>query len=98
MMSSSNIKTFNDDSLYQIYEAPVFDGDLISKTNRDKFVEIGWVARCEGYNIITDAGRNVVVALGIKKLKTSIDQKEKDTECSICNYAKNYAKVNNETT
>lgn len=64
-MSSLNIRTKNDDSLYQIYEKPTKDGDLISKSCRDAFVKMGWVSQCEGYNIITSVGCKAVQALGI---------------------------------
>lgn len=51
------------ETLLQISQQPVEDGDLISKDRRDSFVELGWVARCHGYNIITPAGRDVIRAL-----------------------------------
>lgn len=57
------------DTLLQIDAAPVLDGDLVSKVCRDEFVVIGWVARCEGYNIITMAGRKAISALKLVRVK-----------------------------
>lgn len=51
------------DTLLQIHAGPVWDGDLVSKQARDSFVAAGWVARCEGYNIITMTGRDLIKRL-----------------------------------
>lgn len=53
------------DTLLQIAAAPVSDGDLVSKSARDTFVKLEWVARCQGWNIITDQGRVAVKALAL---------------------------------
>lgn len=53
------------DTLLQIAAAPVRDGDLVSKTARDTFVQIELVARCHGWNIITPAGQSIVRALAL---------------------------------
>lgn len=55
------------DTLLQIHEGPVWDGDLVSKSARDTFVHAGWVARCEGYNIITMMGRDVIKRLRLRR-------------------------------
>lgn len=55
------------DTLLQIAAAPVWDGDLVSKMCRDRLVERGWVARCEGYNIITNEGRATIQALRLTR-------------------------------
>lgn len=55
--------------------APVWDGNLISKSARNDFVNLGWVARCEGYNIITALGSSVMrkhaVAVSLMVFKRS---------------------------
>lgn len=56
------------DTLLQIAECPVWDGNLVSKTARDVFVERGWVARCEGYNLITPGGTQVIRALRLCRI------------------------------
>lgn len=55
------------DCLLQIYDGPTWDGDLVSKDARNAFVRRGWVARCEGWNVITDTGRGVVDGLRIRR-------------------------------
>lgn len=51
------------ETLLQIREKPVRDGDLVCKIARDTHFKMGWVARCEGWNVITPAGEAVVEAL-----------------------------------
>lgn len=51
------------DTLLQIGKAPVWDGDLISKEHRTAFHSLGWVDRCEGWNVITALGEKVIRAL-----------------------------------
>ena len=55
------------DQLLQIATAPVWDGDLISKEHRTAFVNAGWVAQCEGWNIITPEGEHVIRLLKLKR-------------------------------
>lgn len=43
------------DQLLQLVRI-VWDGDLISKGDRDSLVEMGFATRCEGFNIITRRG------------------------------------------
>lgn len=52
------------DTLLQIAARPVGDGDLVSKSARDDLVNLGWVSRCHGWNVITREG-----ASGIRALK-----------------------------
>ena len=42
----------------------VWDGDLISKTDRDSLVKIGYVERANGFQIITGEGIRYLVANG----------------------------------
>lgn len=56
------------DTLLQIAAKPVADGDLVSKTARDKFVQLDWVARCHGWNVITAAGQKAIEALALRRL------------------------------
>lgn len=56
------------DTLLQIAEQPVRDGDLVGKKCRDDFVRLGWVARAEGWNLITQDGAAVVQVLSLKRM------------------------------
>lgn len=58
------------DTLLQIAAGPVWDGDLVSKQDRSEFVRLGWVDRCQGYNIITSDGRAVIKALKLMREPT----------------------------
>jgi len=44
---------------------PVWDGNLISKTDRDELVRAGWVDRYGGWNFLTLQGVATAVSLGI---------------------------------
>ncbi len=55
------------DTLLQVAAAPVCDGDLVSKPARDKFVQLDWVARCQGWNIITSGGQKAIDALALRR-------------------------------
>ena len=44
---------------------PVWDGNLISKTDRDELVKAGLVDRSGGWNFLTRYGVEVAVQLGI---------------------------------
>jgi len=46
----------------------VSDGNLVSKPARDKFVQLDWVARCHGWNIITTAGTKAIDALALRRV------------------------------
>lgn len=56
------------DTLLQIAAEPTWDGNLLSKQHRDSFVQQGWVARCEGYNIITSLGQSVIRTLRLCRM------------------------------
>lgn len=43
----------------------VFDGDLISKSHRDKLVELDFIQRANGWNIITINGIKYLESLGL---------------------------------
>lgn len=49
----------------QIVARPVWDGDLVSKTERDRLVKVGVVFRKDGYNCLSALGVQVAVALGL---------------------------------
>lgn len=61
------------DTLLQIEKGPVADGNLISKTHRSEFFRLGWVARCEGWNIITPRGREVIHALRLSRFPENVN-------------------------
>ena len=52
------------EQLAQIFNGAVWDGDLISKDDRDRLVKDGLVDRSEGYNIITPDGVSAFVFSG----------------------------------
>lgn len=58
------------DTLLQIAAGPVSDGNLVSKSARDLFVQMDWVARCQGYNIITSYGEKAIHALRLCRTMT----------------------------
>jgi len=42
---------------------PIWDGNLISKSARDKLVDIGLVERCKGFQFLTHRGVELLVDL-----------------------------------
>lgn len=56
------------DTLLQIAERPIQDGDLVGKSARDILVQMDWVARCHGWNIITPAGQKAIAALRLCRM------------------------------
>ena len=48
----------------QICAGPVWDGDLLSKDARDALVNMGYIARASGWNILAEAGVAVAVVFG----------------------------------
>lgn len=56
------------DTLLQIAAGPVHDVDLVSKGARDKFVQLDWVARCHGWNVITAGGQKAIDALALRRV------------------------------
>lgn len=53
------------DQFAQIVDHPVWDGNLISKTARDRLVGHGLVDSGYGWNYLTAKGIDVAVALGL---------------------------------
>ncbi len=51
------------EQLSQIAKGPVWDGNLISKHNRDELVKSGFVDRHAGWNFLTKEG--VILAVGL---------------------------------
>ena len=60
------------DTLLQIERQPVWDGNLVSKSARDDFVKLGWVIKCEGWNVLSKLGREVCTALSLERTATEI--------------------------
>jgi hypothetical protein len=60
------------DTLLQIAARPVQDGDLVSKQAREKFVQLGWVARCHGWNVLTTEGGKAIDALALRRLPLEV--------------------------
>jgi hypothetical protein len=59
-------KTTRIEQLEQLTTA-TWDGNLISKTDRDELVKIGYAEKCNGWNFITANGIIVLTNLGILK-------------------------------
>ena len=53
------------EQLLQLSTGHVWDGNLISKHDRDELVKAGLVARCEGWNFLTTEGIKYVVNLNM---------------------------------
>lgn len=53
------------DTLIQLSKGPVWDGNLISKHDRDELVKNGWVARTLGFNFLTEDGVKACAILKI---------------------------------
>lgn len=54
------------EQLIQIFNGATWDGDLISKQDRDALVKAGLVSRADyGYNIITSKGVDYIVELNL---------------------------------
>lgn len=53
------------DSFTQILAGPVWDGNLISKSDRDSLHKAGYIARAHGWNFISEAGIEVAHNLGL---------------------------------
>ena len=51
----------------QIAKGPVWDGNLISKDERDHLFKSGLINRREGWNFITEYGMGIACHLGILK-------------------------------
>jgi hypothetical protein len=64
MNAPSNIYT--SDVLMQLFvQGPTWDGNLISKTERDNLVAVGMVDRWNGWNFLTQEGVEAAVAGGV---------------------------------
>jgi hypothetical protein len=67
-MSNSNVHSSSNgrlDVLRQIVSGPVWDGHIISKTDRDELVGAGIATRSCGFNIITEKGIEYALNLGL---------------------------------
>ena len=51
----------------QIVKGPVWDGNLISKHDRDELVKAGLIARREGWNFTTDRGIQAAIEFNLLK-------------------------------
>lgn len=56
--------------LWQLFmDGPVWDGDLISKADRDECSAKGWVFQYRGWNFVTPLGVAQCLALGYDREK-----------------------------
>jgi len=53
------------ETLHQLAKGPIWDGNLISKTDRDQVVRTGLCDRTLGWNFLTNAGVTACVNYGI---------------------------------
>ena len=70
------------DTLLQIAERPIADGDLVSKRARDTFEQLDLVARCHGWNVITAEGRKIIGALAIRRTGLPVANVNQDSAWS----------------
>jgi hypothetical protein len=63
------------EQLAQIFNGAVWDGDLISKDDRDQLVKDGLVTRSCGYNIITQDGVQAFIVSGGTTLTEDISDR-----------------------
>lgn len=56
--------------LWQLFlNGPTWDGDLISKSGRDKLCELGFASRINDWNFLTVNGVDAAVASGFDRRK-----------------------------
>lgn len=56
----------NNEVLMQLFvQGPTWDGDLVSKDDRNKLLEAGYSGKVNGWNFLTTAGINVAVVNGL---------------------------------
>jgi hypothetical protein len=68
--------------LWQLFRCgPTWDGDIVSKTGRDKLIDLGMAKRTEGWSYLTETG--VLAALSVKMNQ----QKEKEIHLWNCHEA-----------
>jgi len=71
------------EQLFQIFNGAVWDGDLISKSHREKLVRDGLVQQVLGWNIITGAGALWVIQSGwIKNGMAIIPKNVQPEQCA----------------
>lgn len=64
-MSYSDNPHHKNEVLMQLFvDGPTWDGNLISKVDRDELVEAGLVDRWQGWNFLTEAGVRAAVSGG----------------------------------
>lgn len=54
------------EQLLQIFDGKVWDGDLISKHDRDVLFEYGLITRHDNYNYISQRGIKLCIILGLR--------------------------------
>lgn len=59
-INASRLEVFS-----QVLKGPVWDGNLVSKADRDALFDAGYINRWDGFNFITSEGIRVALALGI---------------------------------
>lgn len=54
------------DTIWQLFRnGPTWDGNMVSKTERDEAVKAGLIDRCEGWNWLTHSGVMLALELGM---------------------------------
>jgi hypothetical protein len=65
MARPNNVATATIDCLAQLTFGPVWDGNLISKSERDRFKQAGWVDQRAGFNFLTATGVSICATLNL---------------------------------
>lgn len=65
MANDAKLKNGFVEQLFLLFKGVTWDGDLISKVDRDELVKAGLADRKRGYNFITAKGIEYLLDLGI---------------------------------
>lgn len=63
------------EQLRQLTAGPIWDGNLLSKTERDRLVAAGFVERVEGWNFLSAKGVEICVTLRLLNENISIAER-----------------------
>lgn len=70
-MNADTPRIISRESLYQLFlHGPTYDGDVISKSQRDELVRLKLCDRREGYNFLTREGVEVALSMHMDRDKT----------------------------
>lgn len=69
------------ESIYQLFlNGPTYDGDMISKSTRDRLVTQKLAERVEGYNFLTREGVKVALSVGFDREKEKRNRRRRQRD------------------